>query len=131
MIRVVDSSVVVAALVDSGPGGGWAEEIVRGEPMVAPHIMPAEVANVLRRSAVAGLISDEIASQAYEDLRALRIDLYPWAPFASRVWELRQNMTAYDAWYVALAEGVGADLATLDMRLARASGSKCTFLTPP
>ena len=99
--------------------------------MVAPHIMPAEVANVLRRSAVAGLISDEIASQAYEDLRALRIDLYPWAPFASRVWELRQNMTAYDAWYVALAEGVGADLATLDMRLARASGSKCTFLTPP
>ena len=52
-------------------------------------------------------------------------------PFAQRIWELRGNVTAYDAWYVALAEALGSELATVDLRLSRASGCQCVFLTPP
>lgn len=58
------------------------------------------------------------------------IELFPYEPFAFRVWELRENLTAYDAWYVALAEEVGAKLATLDGALCRAAGPRCGFLTP-
>jgi predicted nucleic acid-binding protein len=65
------------------------------------------------------------------DLLDLRVDLFLCAPFASRVWELRANVTAYDAWYVALAESLGAKLATLDTRLSRAAGPRCSFQTPP
>jgi predicted nucleic acid-binding protein len=59
----------------------------------------------------------------------IRVDLFPYDPFADRVWELRQNVTAYDAWHVALAESLSAPLATLDGRLRRAVGPRCSFLT--
>jgi predicted nucleic acid-binding protein len=71
------------------------------------------------------------ASLAHDDLLSLRVDLFPYAPCASRVWELRSGVTAYDAWYVALAEALGAPFATLDARLARASGPRCRFVLPP
>ena len=131
MILVVDAAVVVAALVDNGPAGQWAELQLLAEELVAPHLMPVEVANILRRSAMAGDISSDVASIAHEDLLALSVELFPYQPFAARVWELRDNLTAYDAWYVAVAESLNAPLTTLDMRLSRASGSDCTFLTPP
>ena len=131
MILAVDAAVVVAALVDNGPAGQWAELQLLAEELVAPHFMPVEVANILRRSAMAGDISSDVASIAHEDLLALSVELFPDQPFAARVWELRDNLTAYDAWYVAVAESLNAPLATLDMRLSRASGSDCTFLTPP
>lgn len=67
---------------------------------------------------------------AHTDLLALRFDLFPYEPFAPRVWELRDNLTAHDAWYVALAEALSAKLATLDSALCRASGPRCGFLTP-
>jgi predicted nucleic acid-binding protein len=59
----------------------------------------------------------------------LRVDLFPYEVVAARVWELRHNMTAYDAWYVALAEALDSPLATLDARLARAAGPRCRFVT--
>lgn len=127
---VVDASAVVAALVDSGPDGRWAERVLASGPLAAPHLLPAEVANVLRRSASAGKISADAASLAHADLEALRVALFPYEPFADRIWELRGHVTCYDAWYTALAEYLGCPLATLDGRLARAAAVKCPIQTP-
>lgn len=131
MTLVADSSLVIAAFVDSGPDGTWADHLLAAEDLAAPHLMPAEAANILRRSALAGDISADTASIAYADLLSLRVELFAYDPFASRVWELRENVTAYDGWYVALAESLSATLATLDVRLSRASGPRCAFVTPP
>lgn len=131
MTVVLDSSVVVAALIDTGPVGMWAEALLVSGPLAAPHLMPIEAANVLRRSALAGDISADVASLAHEDLLSLRLELFPYSLCATRVWELRSNITAYDASYVALAETLGARLATLDTRLSRTSGTRCEFAVPP
>lgn len=131
MTIVVDASVVVAALVDSGPIGGWAEVIVGEAPLAAPQLLPAEVANVLRRSAERGDISEDIAALAHADLLDLSVELFAYEPLAGRVWELHHNLTSYDAWYVALAEALDAPLATLDARLQRSPGVRCTILAPP
>jgi predicted nucleic acid-binding protein len=128
---VVDASTVVAALADAGPAGSWAEERLRDASLAAPHLMPVEVANILRRAAVARDLSPELASLAHADLLDMGVTLYPYEPFAARVWELRHNLSAYDAWYVALAEALDAPLATLDVRLAAAPGPGCTFVLPP
>ena len=128
---VVDAAAVVAALVDDGRDGRWAERLLASQPLAAPHLMPVEVANILRRSVMSGDLSSDAAALAHADLLALRVDLFPYAPFASRVWELRDNVTAHDAWYVALAEELGTSLATLDVRLSRAKGPTCRFETPP
>ena len=131
MTIVVDSFVMVAALVDGGSVGEWAEELLLAGPLAAPHVMPVEAANILRRSASAGDISTDVASLAHQDLMSLPIELFPYSLCASRVWELRSTVTAYDAWYVALAETIGARLATLDIRLSRATGTRCEFALPP
>ena len=131
MTLVVDSSTVVAALVDTGPVGVWAGSILRSGPLAAPHLMPVEAANILRRSALARDISAEVASLAHDDLLTLRVELFSYLPIGRRIWELRTNITAYDAWYVALAESLGSELATLDGRLSRATGPRCEFQTPP
>lgn len=128
---VVDSSVVVAALIDRGPVGSWAEALLASGPLAAPHLMPVEAANVLRRAALAGEISADVAALAHEDLLSLRLELFPYSVCATRVWELRSNITAYDACYVALAETLGARLATLDARLTRVTGPRCEFAVPP
>lgn len=130
MTLVVDASVVVAALVDSGPDGRWAEEILLSDHLAAPHLMPVEVGNVLRRASQSGELSPDVASLAHGDLEALRVELYPYVPLAARVWDLRDNLTLYDAWYVATAEFTGARLATLDRRLAKAAGPRCEFVLP-
>lgn len=121
---------VVAALVDREATGVWAESVVLGGVLAAPHLMPVESANVLRRMAASGEISNDIASLAHEDLLALRVELFGYAPVAARAWELRANVTSYDAGYVALAETLGVGLATLDRRLAGASGPRCRFVLP-
>jgi predicted nucleic acid-binding protein len=125
---VVDASMVVAALVDSGADGRWAEGLLTSDSLAAPHLLTAEAANILRRSALAGTISAQQASLAHADLLGLRVELFPYAPFASRIWELRENVTCYDAWYVAVAEALSAPLATLDARLTQAPGPRCRFM---
>ena len=131
MSLVVDATVVVAALIDGGPDGAWAESVLLSGALTAPALMPVEAANILRRAALAGTVSADAATLAHRDLLDLRVDLFPYEPVASRVWDLRGNLTAYDAWYVALAEILDAPLATLDGRLARAPGPTCRFLLPP
>lgn len=97
MTLVLDAALVVSALVDDSLEGRWAESVLRSEHLAAPHLMPVETANILRRAALAGDVSAETASQAHADLLALRVNLFPYEPVASRVWELRVNVTAYDA----------------------------------
>ena len=130
MTLVVDASATVAALVDSGEDGGWAQSTMEGEALAAPAHLPVEAANVLRRTTLAGELPEEVASLAYRDLLALPVDLIPFHPFAERIWELRQSVTAYDAWYVAVAEALDAPLLTLDEKLTLAPGPRCRFATP-
>jgi len=131
MTRVVDASVVVAGLIDSGPDGQWAESQLADGALAAPHLLPVEVASVLRKAALKGDISEDVASLAHADLLDLQLQLFPYEAVAPRVWTLRKNLTSYDAWYVALAEALDAPLSTLDLRLSRAPGPLCRFSTPP
>ena len=128
---VVDASVLVAALVDPGSEGVWAESAVEAEALFAPELVLAEAGNTLRRLEQAREISTLEATLAYRDLLRLGVQLVPFAPFAERVWVLRDNLTCYDAWYVALAEELGCKLITLDRRLSRANGPKCEIVVPP
>lgn len=130
MSVVVDSSVIVAALIDTGPPGLWAEGVIDGHALYAPELVRVEATNVLRRLELSKRITAPEANGAKEDLAQLEIELFPFEPFADRIWELRHTVTSYDAWYVALAEDLGFPLATLDGRLANAVGPKCQFLTP-
>ena len=89
MTVVVDASVVVAALVSADATGEWAESVLAGEPLAAPHLMPVEAASILHRAELAGEISADAASLAHADLRRLRVEYFPYDPFAERIWELR------------------------------------------
>ena len=130
MSLVVDSSVIVAALIDTGPHGVWAEQAIEREELYAPELVRAEVMNILRRFERSRQITTPEANTAREDLMQLEIELLPFDPFSDRIWELRHTVTSYDAWYVAVAENLAFPLATLDDRLARANGPKCEFRTP-
>ncbi|MBN1172838.1 MAG: type II toxin-antitoxin system VapC family toxin [Micromonosporaceae bacterium] len=125
---VLDASAAVALLADAGPAGQWVEATIRGARLLAPDLMPFEVSNILRRHALAGILDQSAATLAHTDLIALPIDLYPYVGLAERVWELRVNLTVYDASYVALAELATVPLVTLDARLARAPATRCQVL---
>ncbi len=135
MTVVVDGSVLAAAVAHLGPDGTWSEaaiaEACRNGSMAAPQMVLAEASNALRRMELTGHLPSFEAALAHRDLLTLEIDLYPFAPLADRVWELRHNLTIYDAWYVALAETASRPLLTLDRRLARAPGPTCEIITPP
>ena len=131
MTAVVDSSVLVAALVDTGPEGAWAESVVDGGQLTCPELALAEASNILRRLELTGDLSRLEATVAHESLMRLDLGLFPFAPFAGRIWELRMNLTCYDAWYVALAEALDRPLATLDERLGCATGPTCEIIIPP
>jgi predicted nucleic acid-binding protein len=128
---VVDASLLVAATSDSGAEGRWAEDVVRTGSLVAPHLALVEATNILRRFELEGRLGRMEAGAAARDLLLFELELVPFAPFAERVWELRANVTSYDAWYVAVAEQFDLPLATLDRRLARSTGPRCRFLLPP
>lgn len=130
MSVVVDASVLVAMTSDAGAIGQWAERFLAEEYLVAPHLAPLEATNVLRRLELAGKLERLEAASAASDLNDLDIELLPFAPFSDRVWELRANLTSYDALYVAIAEHLEMPLATLDRKLAGASGPRCRFMLP-
>ena len=102
MSAVVDASLVVAALADPGREGTWAEEIVAGGDLVAPHLLPAEATNILRRLERARQIGRLEAAAAHRDLMRLDVTLVGFDPCAERVWQLRDTVSSYDAWYVAV-----------------------------
>jgi predicted nucleic acid-binding protein len=127
---VIDASAVVALLTDRGVAGSWVTEQVRDGSLAAPHLMPFEAASILRRLEMAGVVDSTTAALAHADLAALAIDLVPWHLLADRAWELRRNLTIYDATYVALAGYLDVPLLTLDERIARAPGIDCEIRTP-
>ena len=130
-MTVIDGSLLVAALVDSGRDGQWAEGVIATDELAGPELTLVETSNVLRRLERAGRISQFEAVGAHRDMLRLDVELFPFRPFANRVWELRENLTGYDAWYVALAEALDCPLATLDRKLGRAAGPLCEIVVRP
>jgi predicted nucleic acid-binding protein len=126
-VLVVDASVLVALLADDGADGDQARARLRGERVVLPELADVEVASVLRRQIRVGAIDDRRARLALDDLAAMPARRAPHRPLLGRCWELRDNLTIYDAAYVALAEATRATLLTGDGRLADAPGPRCTI----
>lgn len=121
---------LVAALVDTGPHGAWSEEILETGSLHTPELARAEATNILRRLERAKQITTAEANAAHDDLVQLNLELFAFDPFAERIWKLRHTVTSYDAWYVAVAESLKLPLATLDVKLSKAKGPTCDFLTP-
>lgn len=128
---VCDASAVVAVLLDAGQDGTWVAERLAGAELFAPALMPFECANIIRRHELGESIGPDQAAQAHADLVDLPVELWPYEVLARRAWELRRNVSSYDAAYIALAEAVRAPLITLDRRLQRAPTVTCAIETPP
>jgi predicted nucleic acid-binding protein len=123
-VIVVDSSVILEVLLRTKSSQTIEKKIFsRGQTLHAPHLIDIEIAQVIRRYTSAGEITPERGSQAIEDLMDFRISRYSHDILLPRIWDLRKNMTAYDAAYVALAEIMDSPLLTRDAKLARSPGS--------
>ncbi|CAA9513412.1 MAG: hypothetical protein AVDCRST_MAG05-3156 [uncultured Rubrobacteraceae bacterium] len=121
---VLDASAAVAVLLNLGPA---ADNIrlrtsLPGENLHVPHLFDVEVLHVLRRHSLSGTLSESREHLALSRLHDMRLSRYPHTAFLGRIWELKNNLTAYDAAYVALAEALNAPLVTTDAKLARATG---------
>jgi predicted nucleic acid-binding protein len=127
---VCDASALVALLLDSGSAGRWVTEALSGAELSAPALVAFEAANIIRRHELAGLVSTDQATQAHADLLDLAIEHWPYEILAARSWELRHNLSSYDASYVALAELTETTLVTLDGRIGRAPDLRCAVATP-
>ena len=131
MTIVVDASVLVSSFAEVGDDSGWASKMVNTDDLRCPSLVYAECAQSLRRMERIGQISRLAARAALWDIVTTDKLLYGFEPFTERIWELRHNLTCYDAWYVALAESLDCPLVTLDRRIGRAAGVQCEVLTPP
>ena len=124
---VVDASVLAVALLDDATDGDLARARLHGEELVAPAVIDLEVVSVWRGLARGGRLDARRARLALEDLRALPLQRVDHTRLVERCWELRDNLTVYDAAYVALAEALGATLLTGDARLSKATGPRCAI----
>lgn len=127
----VDASALVFLLLDAVGYGEWVASETRGKTVFAAEMVHYEVANQLRAHQYKGKIDATTANMAYQDLRNMDMRLEPFSVLADRIWELRGNVTAYDASYVAVAEWRRIPLLTTDRRLANSPGPRCQFLVPP
>lgn len=124
---VADASVFIDALIDTSSRGKQARDLVAQFELVAPAIMDAEVLSSLRRQLRAKTITPDHASFAVQRLRRLEIKRVALEALTPRMWELRDNLTPYDAAYVSLAEALQLPLWTADKRLAQAPGTHCAI----
>jgi predicted nucleic acid-binding protein len=124
-VIVVDASVLAPALADDGPDGDLARTHLAGESLAAPELIDLETTSIIRRRLQSGLIDARRARLALSDLVALPVRRTAHRPLVARCWDLRDNLSVYDASYVALAELLQAPLVTADARLARAPGLRC------
>ena len=123
---VIDASVLAVALLDDGPDGDTVRSRLLGEQLAASMI-DLEVVSVWRGLARAGQVDSRRVGLALDDLRDLPIQRVEHTPLLTRCWELRDNLTIYDAAYVALAEALEVPLLTGDQRLARSTGPRCSI----
>ncbi len=124
---VIDASVIAPALADDSDHGDRARTRLRGERLLAPELLDLEVISALRRALAAGDLDDRRARLALDDFASLDVGRVGHGTLIERVWELRGNVTPYDAAYVALAEALAVVLVTADARLARAPGPRCAI----
>lgn len=122
---VVDASVLAPALADDGPDGDAARARLRGQSLVAPELIDLETTSVIRRRSRGGQLDPRRARLALTDLVELPLRRTPHRPLLARCWQLRENLTVYDAAYAALAEALDVVLLTVDARLASAPGPRC------
>jgi predicted nucleic acid-binding protein len=121
-VLVVDTSAVLDAIAADESAPGLIARLSDDGDLHAPHLVDVEVLDALRRMTMRGEISDDRAADARSDYADTALLRYPHKPLADRIWELRHNLSAYDAAFVALAEALGAPLVTCDARLASARG---------
>jgi predicted nucleic acid-binding protein len=126
-VIVVDASAALAALLNAGP----ARRALASEQLHAPHLIDSEVANTLRRAAAARTLNAGTAWAALDTWRRLATTRYPAHSLLDRIWALRDNLSAYDATYVALAELLDCALLTADARLGRAPSIGCPITVVP
>ena len=121
---MLDASAAVTVLLNLGPAASniRLRTSQPGENLHVPHLFDVEVLHVLRRHSLSGTLSERREHLALKRLHATRLSRYSHTAFLDRIWELKNNLTAYDAAYVALAETLNAPLVTTDARLARAPG---------
>jgi len=124
---VVDASAAVSGLLNDGQ----ARRALGEEQVHVPHLVDSEIASALRRRVLADQISDRVGWTALDAWRRLAATRYPLFALLDRVWQLRTNLSAYDAGYVALAESLGCSLLTVDSRLSRAPGIRCAVTVVP
>ncbi|MGH9092123.1 MAG: type II toxin-antitoxin system VapC family toxin [Acidimicrobiales bacterium] len=124
---VVDASAALSGLLNDGA----ARRSLAAEQLHAPHLIDSEVAAGLRRRAAANQFAAEDGWAALDAWRHLAVTRYALYPVLDRVWQLRDNLSAYDAGYVALAESLGCPLITADARLSGASGISCPITVVP
>ncbi|PZR69692.1 MAG: VapC toxin family PIN domain ribonuclease [Candidatus Dormiibacter spiritus] len=124
---VVDASVAVLALLNAGV----ARDLLQEQPVHVPHLIDSEVVSGLRSRVLGRRITAENGLTALRVWSKLGVIRYPLSGLLERVWELRENVSAYDAGYVALAENLSCSLVTADSRLARASGILCAVTLVP
>jgi predicted nucleic acid-binding protein len=117
-VTVIDTSAVVDFLVGEEAAEAVEGLLAREVTVAAPDLLVFEVLAVFRRHVLRGTIVDERASAAIEDLGDIAVELFPTLPLRERAWQLRDNLTAADAFFVALAERLGEPLATKDRGLA-------------
>lgn len=125
---VVDASVLANVIADDGPDGKRARTEIRAAgDLAAPDLVDVETVAVLRKRWLAGTITQGRFSTALDDLEQIAVDRYPTLPLMRRAFELRANVTSYDAAYVALAEVLGCELLTGDVRLGNTPGPRCVI----
>lgn len=129
-VAVADASVMVEILASTTSSADRARTRLAPHSVVAPHVLPFEVANALRSQVGRGVLAPERADVAHRNLSTFPIQLWSYEPLAARAWELRHNTTIYDAAYLALAELLDAPLLTLDRRLAGTPGVRCEVVVP-
>lgn len=123
---VVDASVLVPALLDDDAHGDVARaRMIDSTSLHAPELLDLEFLSALRRLTAVGRIAEKRAVRAVEDLADLTVLRYSHQAFSWRIWELRENLTPYDAAYVALAEGLECTLVTLDRAIAECPRVRC------
>ena len=118
---VFDASAAVLALFNDGD----ARRALAAEAVAVPHLADSEVVHAVRAQVLRGTVAPDIAVVALDRWSQLGLRRFPAVGLMSRIWQLRDNLSAYDATYVALAEALGCELVTADARLARAPGPTC------
>jgi predicted nucleic acid-binding protein len=126
-VIVLDASAALTGLLNAGP----ARDLLASEQVHAPHLVDVEVTSALRRGALGGRFTPDAAWAALDTWRRLGITRYGHQGLLERAWALRENLSSYDATYVALAEALGCTLVTADRRLSFAPGLRCPVTVLP